>query len=255
MSSVTVDGIDNDTFPHNTARQITVNLAAVFACRTRFSGELRWQLFCPTEYLRHVFQSFTRLEDGPTMVGARALGALAMESMASRRLTHGDLQACLAFDATSPLPLADSETVRSIDGKIIGSTSTVAFGHTLGKSLAVARLKDCGSSLKELVFTGSVPTGQSILRATAETAVPCVMELGGQSPSIVFPDADMDLVVDNTIAGIFMNCGQVCDAMSRLIVHEDVYDEVVERVVAATRKLSIGPRFCRFHDSRALNRQ
>ncbi len=131
----------------------------------------------------------------------------------------------------------------------------VAFGHTLGKSLAVGRLKDCGSSLKELVFTGSVPTGQSILRATAETAVPCVMELGGQSPSIVFPDADMDLVVDNTIAGIFMNCGQVCDAMSRLIVHEDVYDEVVERVVAATRKLSIGPRFCRFHDSRALNRQ
>ncbi len=150
MSSVTVDEIDNDAFPYNTARQITVDLAAVFACRTRLGGELRWQLFCPTEYLRHVYQSFTRLEDGPTMVGARALGALAMESKVSRRLTNGDLEAYLAFDATSPLPLAGLETVRSIDGRIIGSTSTVAFGHTLGKSLAVARLKDCGSSLKEV---------------------------------------------------------------------------------------------------------
>ncbi len=96
-------------------------------------------------------------------------------------------------------------------------------------------------NIDQLVFTGSVPTGQSILRAAADTAIPCVMELGGKSPSIVFPDADMDLVIDNTLAGIFMNCGQVCDAMSRLIVHEDVYDQVMDRLVAATKKLSIGP--------------
>ncbi len=130
-------------------------------------------------------------------------------------------------------------------------TVNILCGHGAEAGAALSAHPD----IDQLVFTGSVPTGQSILRAAAEAAVPCVMELGGKSPSIVFPDADMDLVIDNTIAGIFMNCGQVCDAISRLIVHEDVYDEVVERVVAATRKLSIGPRFCRFHDSRALNRQ
>ncbi len=116
-------------------------------------------------------------------------------------------------------------------------TVNILCGHGAEAGAALSAHPD----IDQLVFTGSVPTGQSILRAAAEAAVPCVMELGGKSPSIVFPDADMDLVVDNTIAGIFMNCGQVCDAMSRLIVHEDVYDEVVERVVAATRKLSIGP--------------
>lgn len=93
----------------------------------------------------------------------------------------------------------------------------------------------------QIVFTGSVPTGQSIMRAAAETVVPTVMELGGKSPGIVFPDADLDNVIDNAQAGIFMNSGQVCDAMSRLIVHEDVHDEVVERFRQRTESLSIGP--------------
>ena len=97
----------------------------------------------------------------------------------------------------------------------------------------------------QLVFTGSVPTGQSIMRAAADNAIPCVMELGGKSPSIVFPDADLYLVIDNTLAGIFMNCGQVCDAMSRLIVHEDVYDAVMDRLVAETKKAVDRPRYRR----------
>ncbi len=94
--------------------------------------------------------------------------------------------------------------------------------------------------IDHIVFTGSVATGKSIMRAAAETVIPCVMELGGKSPSIVFPDADLDAVIANSMAGIFMNSGQVCDAMSRLIVHNDVYDEVRERMVAATKALKIG---------------
>ncbi len=97
------------------------------------------------------------------------------------------------------------------------------------------------ADVDQIVFTGSVPTGQSIMRAAAGNVVPCVMELGGKSPGIVFPDADMDIVIENAEAGIFMNSGQVCDAMSRLVVHADVYDEVVERFVERTRKLKIGP--------------
>ncbi|MCI5109687.1 MAG: aldehyde dehydrogenase family protein [Marivita sp.] len=93
----------------------------------------------------------------------------------------------------------------------------------------------------QIVFTGSVATGVSIMKSAAENVVPCVMELGGKSPGIVFPDADMENMVANMQAGIFMNSGQVCDAQSRLLAHADVYDEVVERMVAATEALKIGP--------------
>ncbi len=95
--------------------------------------------------------------------------------------------------------------------------------------------------IDQIVFTGSVPTGQAIMRAAAENVVPCVLELGGKSPGIVFPDADMDTVIENATAGIYMNSGQVCDAMSRLVVHNDVYDEVVDRMVEIAEGLSIGP--------------
>jgi len=95
-------------------------------------------------------------------------------------------------------------------------------------------------NVDQIVFTGSVPTGQKILRSAAANVVPCVMELGGKSPGLVFPDADMDNVIANAQAGIFMNSGQCCDAMSRLVVHDKVYDEVVNRLVTMTNGLSIG---------------
>lgn len=96
------------------------------------------------------------------------------------------------------------------------------------------------ADIDQIVFTGSVATGQSIVRASAGALVPCVLELGGKSPGIVFPDADMATVIDNAQAGIYMNSGQCCDAMSRLVVHADVYDEVVERFVERTKTLGIG---------------
>ncbi|WP_119460194.1 aldehyde dehydrogenase family protein [Rhodospirillaceae bacterium SYSU D60014] len=92
-----------------------------------------------------------------------------------------------------------------------------------------------------IVFTGSVKTGQSILRAAAERIIPCVMELGGKSAGIVYPDADLDQAVASTAIGIFSNAGQICSAASRLLVHRSVHDTVVDRLVARAKDLSIGP--------------
>ena len=92
-----------------------------------------------------------------------------------------------------------------------------------------------------IVFTGSVRTGQSILRAAAERIIPCVMELGGKSAGIVYPDADLDQAVASTATGIFSNAGQICSAASRLLVHRSVHDAVVDRLVAHANNLSIGP--------------
>ncbi len=107
--------------------------------------------------------------------------------------------------------------------------------------------KDAGAALaahpgvRQIVFTGSVGTGKLIATAAAQNVVPCVLELGGKSAAIVYPDANIDNLVDNVRWGIFFNAGQVCSAMSRIIVHEDCYDDVVENIVALADRISVGP--------------
>lgn len=106
--------------------------------------------------------------------------------------------------------------------------------------------KDIGAALvshpdvNQIVFTGSVATGQTILKAAAEHATPSVMELGGKSAAVVFSDADIDEVLESVRWGIFFNAGQVCSALSRLLVHRDRYDEVVEKVAELAKSLSLG---------------
>ncbi|SDF73815.1 aldehyde dehydrogenase (NAD+)/betaine-aldehyde dehydrogenase [Limimonas halophila] len=107
--------------------------------------------------------------------------------------------------------------------------------------------EDAGAALSahpdvnQIVFTGSVETGQAIMRAAADTVVPTVMELGGKSAGIVFPDADLDNLTTSTSWGITMNSGQVCNAMSRLLVPRQIRDEVIDRIKAMSEGLSIGP--------------
>ncbi|HYM31535.1 MAG TPA: aldehyde dehydrogenase family protein [Candidatus Cybelea sp.] len=108
------------------------------------------------------------------------------------------------------------------------------YGHDCGAYLVAHRDVD------HIVFTGSVKTGQSILRAAAERVIPCVMELGGKSAGVVFPDADLDQVAASTAIGIFSHAGQVCSAQSRLVVHRSVHDQVIERVAAKAKALRIG---------------
>ena len=113
-------------------------------------------------------------------------------------------------------------------------------------NLLCGKGSDIGSHLvkhaqtNQIVFTGSVPTGQRILRDAAERATPSVMELGGKSAAIALEDVDLDNLLNSVKAGIFYNAGQVCSAMSRLIVHRSRYDEVKNAVVELAQNLSIG---------------
>ncbi len=76
--------------------------------------------------------------------------------------------------------------------------------------------------------------------AAAPNNVPCVLELGGKSPQIVFDDADLDKAVPAIVAAIVQNTGQTCSAGSRLLVQKTVYDEVVGRVAEAISKIRAG---------------
>ncbi|MFI8482850.1 aldehyde dehydrogenase family protein [Pseudomonas sp. NPDC078700] len=107
-------------------------------------------------------------------------------------------------------------------------------GREVGSYLVSSKQVD------QIVFTGSVPTGQSILRAAAENAIPSVMELGGKSAALVFADADREQVLASVKSGIFFNAGQVCSAMSRLLVQREIYDEIVDAVVQMAECMSVG---------------
>ncbi len=96
------------------------------------------------------------------------------------------------------------------------------------------------AEVDQIVFTGSVATGQRILKDAAERATPSVMELGGKSAAIALADVDLDTLLSSVKLGIFYNSGQVCSAMSRLLVHRSRYDEVKKAVVELVKSLKIG---------------
>ena len=92
----------------------------------------------------------------------------------------------------------------------------------------------------KVTFTGSPSVGREILRGAAGNLKRVTLELGGKSANIIFPDADLGAAVRAAAAGIFFNSGQVCSAGSRILVHEAIYDEVVERLVERAHAVRVG---------------
>ena len=96
--------------------------------------------------------------------------------------------------------------------------------------------------VRRIAFTGSVPTGLAIQRAAAETCVKHVsLELGGKNPMIVFPDVAPEKAADAAVAGMnFAWQGQSCGSTSRLMVHESIYQKVVDGIAARVSGLRLG---------------
>ena len=94
--------------------------------------------------------------------------------------------------------------------------------------------------IDHLGFVGSTEVGKRIAAQAAERVIPVVLELGGKSPHIVFADADLEQAALFITKGILQNAGQTCSAGSRLIVHKDVKDELLELLVAKFEAVTIG---------------
>lgn len=94
--------------------------------------------------------------------------------------------------------------------------------------------------IEEISFTGSTEVGSALYGSCAPNLKGCTLELGGKGPGVVLPDCDMDETVAGTLFGVFLNQGECCCALTRLIVHEDVYDEFVDRFVAGAKGIRVG---------------
>jgi len=107
--------------------------------------------------------------------------------------------------------------------------------------------QECGAPLlnhplvAKLSFTGSTAVGKLVMEAAAKRLLPVSLELGGKSPSIVYPDATEDWVIEGIVAAMrFTRQSQSCTAGSRLFIHSKIYDNILERLVEATSKLRVG---------------
>ncbi|OLL71074.1 Aldehyde dehydrogenase [Pseudonocardia sp. Ae168_Ps1] len=132
--------------------------------------------------------------------------------------------------------------------------STVAFAevlHEAGLPAGVLNVvtgwdRACGEALAnhpgidKVAFTGSTGTGVKVAEAAARNVNRVTLELGGKSPQVVFPDADLDAAANGLVAGVFAATGQTCMAGSRLIVHADVHDALVEKVAERADAIVLG---------------
>ena len=108
------------------------------------------------------------------------------------------------------------------------------YGTTAGAPLLI------NDKVKMISFTGSTATGKIVATTCAEQMKPYSLEMGGKNGIVVMNDADLDLAVDGVVWGAFGTTGQRCTACSRVIVHEDVHEEFIEKLVAKTKSLSLG---------------
>jgi acyl-CoA reductase-like NAD-dependent aldehyde dehydrogenase len=94
--------------------------------------------------------------------------------------------------------------------------------------------------IDKIAFTGDTSTGKGIMRGSADTLKRITLELGGKSPNIVFPDADIDAAIRGATTGIFYGKGEVCAAGSRLLVDTSIKNEFVDKVAARAKKMAPG---------------
>ena len=131
------------------------------------------------------------------------------------------------------------------------------YGHTAGQRIAEH------PRIGKVAFTGSTATGRRIVEASASNLKKIQLELGGKGPNIIFEDADIPAAVAGSAFAIFHNQGQACIAGSRLIVHETIADDVLQRFTELARSIRIGdpldpetemgPLTSRLHQSRVLS--
>ena len=111
------------------------------------------------------------------------------------------------------------------------------YGATVGEAISAHPDIDMVS------FTGSVRSGQRISEVAAQTVKKVSLEMGGKSANVVLPDADLESAIKAGVGNCFLNSGQTCTALTRLLVHRDQYDDAVQRAANAAERYTPGDPF------------
>lgn len=148
---------------------------------------------------------------------------------------------CVIVKPAEQTPTGIMTLMELIDGILPPGVLNVVtgFGVEAGKPLATS------SRVSKVAFTGETTTGRLIMQYASENLIPVTMELGGKSPNIFFKSVadEDDAFFDKAVEGAVMfalNQGEVCTCPSRILVHEDIYDKFMERVIERTKAIKMG---------------
>ncbi len=95
--------------------------------------------------------------------------------------------------------------------------------------------------IRKIAFTGHTDTGTTVMKAAAETITDVMLELGGKNANIVLPDANIEKAASGAYHGIFDNQGQACASGSRLLLHEEIKDELLNKLLSRVESMTVGP--------------
>lgn len=137
-----------------------------------------------------------------------------------------------------PSPFTPLSTLRMVEllNTVLppGVLNVVSGGDALGAQLSQH------PDIAKIVFTGSIPTGKKVMASAADTLKTLTLELGGNDPAIILPDADPAQISEGLYWGAMINSGQTCGAIKRLYVHDDIYDQVCDALVAFNANIPMG---------------
>ncbi len=125
---------------------------------------------------------------------------------------------------------------RAVEAGLPPGVLNVVTGRSTGLSQALV----AHPGVRQVAFTGSPGVGIKVAQGAAAHLARTTLELGGKSAQVVFPDADLDAAVNGVIAGIFAASGQTCVAGSRLVVHDDIHDTLLGRLIKRARGIRLG---------------
>jgi aldehyde dehydrogenase (NAD+) len=114
------------------------------------------------------------------------------------------------------------------------------FNLLLGGHGDVGEILSAHPAVDQVTFTGSTTTGRRIMRAASETVKRVTLELGGKSANIIFADADLDRALAGDCALVIRHCGQGCGHLTRVLVEEPIYDEVLARMTERAHTVAVG---------------
>ncbi len=127
-------------------------------------------------------------------------------------------------------------------GKIINETEIPSgvFNVVTGGGARTGQQLTDDDRVDYIEFTGSTETGTAVMKSAADHITPVHLELGGKSPNLVFPDADLEQAATDS-AKVFWNTGQTCFSPTRIFVHEEVYEAFIDLLITEVQSMEIGP--------------
>jgi aldehyde dehydrogenase (NAD+) len=143
---------------------------------------------------------------------------------------------CTVLKPAEQTPLSALRLAELLDDIVPAGVVNVVTGYGEEAGAGLTSNPD----VRKLAFTGSTAVGKQVMKSAADSVTDVTLELGGKSPVVVFPDVSVRKAVALVKSAIFYNTGECCEAGSRLFVHDDVADEVLEGLIAAVEDMTIG---------------